>query len=195
MSPYFLRAATGPAQFPRGTLPEVAVAGRSNVGKSSLINTLLGCRDLAKTSRTPGRTQAIVFFSVDDRWLLVDLPGYGYAKVPEAVRRQWRPLVEAYLAGRETLRLLLLLIDIRRDVGEEERDLVSWLSHRGIPWLPVLTKADKLSRSRALTRRRELMGQLPGGGAGEPVLFSARTGEGKKKLGDTIPIFLQNKAQ
>lgn len=192
MSPYFWKAAVEPQQIPRSILPEVAVAGRSNVGKSSLINTLLGCPHLAKTSRTPGRTQAIVFFSIDDRWLLVDLPGYGYAKVPEIVRRRWKPLVESYLTDRENLRLVLLLVDIRRDIGQEERELIAWLRQKGIPYVLVLTKADKVSRGEALRKCREIMGMMPASGTTtEPVLFSARTGEGKKKLGDIIPIFLQ----
>jgi GTP-binding protein len=127
-------------------LPEVAVVGRSNVGKSSLINTLVGQPGLARTSRTPGRTRLVNWFAIEDRFHLVDLPGYGYAEVSHATRESWRPLIESYLAKRTSLAGVLLLIDIRRGVQDEELDFVPWLAERAIPVVVALTKADKLAK-------------------------------------------------
>ncbi|HSX26320.1 MAG TPA: ribosome biogenesis GTP-binding protein YihA/YsxC [Chlamydiales bacterium] len=131
---------------PRGKpLPEIAFAGRSNVGKSSLINHLLNQKGLAKTSSTPGKTQLLNFFSVDDRLLLVDLPGYGFAKAPPDAIQKWSEAIDAYLNHRSTLKLILLLIDCRREMGEEDRLLIDWAAHKKIPLLVILTKTDKLS--------------------------------------------------
>jgi GTP-binding protein len=173
----FVTSAATAAEFPPIDLPEVAVVGRSNVGKSSLINALLG-QDLARTSRTPGRTRLINWFELDGtpRFHLVDLPGYGYAEVHRDMRAGWRPLIEAYLTGRTTLAGVVLLIDIRRGAEDEELDFVPWLQARGIPIVVVLTKADKLAKSkrapevakakRALALKRE------------PLLVSTLDGEG-----------------
>jgi GTP-binding protein len=137
--------AAAPEAFPRDGLPEVAVLGRSNVGKSSFINALVGRRKLARTSGRPGKTRRIHFYRLDDRAYLVDLPGYGYAGVSQAERREWRPLVEAYLRGtRAPLRGALLLIDVRRGPQDEERDLLEWLAAESIEVRVVLTKCDKL---------------------------------------------------
>ena len=136
-------------QFPDDGLPEVAVAGRSNVGKSSFINALLGRRRLARISRTPGRTRRIHFYRVDDAMYLVDLPGYGYAAVAREERGSWRPLVESYLRGTRTpLRGVIVLVDARRGPEGEERDLLAWLAREGIPAKLVFTKRDKLKASR-----------------------------------------------
>ncbi len=132
-------------QFPEDGLPEVAVAGRSNVGKSSFINALLGRRRLARTSRDPGRTRRIHFYRVDDAMYLVDLPGYGYAAVARDERESWRPMVESYLRGkRAPLRGVIVLVDVRRGPKDEERDLLAWLAREGIPAKIVFTKRDKL---------------------------------------------------
>lgn len=148
----FVAAATTPDAFPPPLLPELAVAGRSNVGKSSLINTLVGQEGLARTSRTPGRTRQINWFEVraTPRFGLVDLPGFGYAAVSASMRNSWRPLIEAYLSGRTTLAGVLLLIDIRRGPQEEEAELIRWFGLHRTPVVVALTKADKLSRSRRL---------------------------------------------
>jgi len=149
---HFVTSASKPAEFPAPTLPELAVVGRSNVGKSSLINALVGQDGLAKTSRTPGRTRLVNWFEVESepRFHLVDLPGYGYAEVSQALRESWRPLIEAYLSARITLAGVLLLIDIRRGVQEEELDFVPWLATlpKPLPVVVALTKADKLPKNK-----------------------------------------------
>ena len=152
----FLKSAGREGAYPRHELPEVAFAGRSNCGKSSLINTLVGRRRLARVSRTPGRTQLLNFFQVEERMVFVDLPGYGFARVPEAVRAAWGPMVEQYLRGRDSLRALTLLLDVRRDPGEYERQLRDWCRARDLPVIHVATKVDKLGRNRLDLRLRAL---------------------------------------
>jgi GTP-binding protein len=157
----FVTSAAQPSEFPPPSLPEVAVVGRSNVGKSSLINALVGQPGLARTSRTPGRTRLVNWFSIDDRFHLVDLPGYGYAEVSQATRESWRPLIERYLADRESLAGVLLLIDIRRGVQDEELDFVPWLADREMPVVVALTKSDKLAKNKRVlevTRARQALG-------------------------------------
>ncbi len=147
---HFLTSAAQPSEFPPATLPEVAVVGRSNVGKSSLINTLVGQDGLARTSRTPGRTRLVNWFVIDDRFHLVDLPGYGYAQVNQSMRESWRPLIESYLSERKSLAGVLLLIDIRRGVQDEELDFIPWLAQRDMPVVVALTKADKLAKNKRM---------------------------------------------
>jgi GTP-binding protein len=142
----FLLSASTTRQFPAATLPEIAFAGRSNVGKSTLINSLLNRKKLVKTSATPGKTQLINFFKVNDQFYFVDLPGYGYAKVPESVRRKWQNLVEAYLSERETLRNVVLIIDCRHNPTVQDRQLLEWLEYYQRPSLIVASKIDKLKR-------------------------------------------------
>ncbi|OPL16234.1 MAG: GTP-binding protein [delta proteobacterium MLS_D] len=187
----FVTSAVRRSGYPAGTLPEVAFAGRSNVGKSSVINTVLGRKRLARTSGTPGRTQQINFFLVRRAAHFVDLPGYGFARVPRAVKEQWGPMVEEYLQTRQNLKLVVVILDIRRDTSPEDRTLIDWLVHYGIPHRFVLTKADKLSKSAAAARRRDLAKplQVP---ADELILFSARTGQGRSELlaafSDIVPF-------
>ncbi len=154
MRTQFITSAAGPAGFPDIVRPECAVAGRSNVGKSTLLNRLVNAK-VARTSKTPGRTQTINFFDVltgSGHFTLADLPGYGYAKVPQSTTRLWGPLIETYLETRDPLRLILLLVDIRRGAGEDEAGLDAWLrervSPRGVEVLVVATKADKLPKAR-----------------------------------------------
>ena len=142
----FLLSASTTRQFPVATLPEIAFAGRSNVGKSTLINSLLNRKKLVKTSATPGKTQLINFFKINDQFYFVDLPGYGYAKVPESVRRKWQNLVEAYLSERETLRNVVLIIDCRHNPTVQDRQLLEWLEYYQRPSLIVASKIDKLKR-------------------------------------------------
>ena len=145
----FIKSAVWPNAYPPPEhYPEVAVAGRSNVGKSSLINALTNRKQLARVSNTPGRTQLLNFFLIDERYTLCDLPGFGYAKVPLEMKRQWGRMMELYLTTRDPLRVLLLLIDIRRTPGDWERDLVMLGSACGWGVIPVVTKADKLSRNK-----------------------------------------------
>jgi len=182
----FVKTALVPAHYPLPLWPEIAFAGRSNVGKSTLINSLANRSNLAKASRTPGRTQAINFFAVNEKVSFVDLPGYGFARVPEKMRRSWGPMVEVYLAGRKNLRLVVLILDVRRDLRDDDRNLLLWLEARDLPCQLVLTKADKLSKQQARERRRVIEEQAGISGRRQPLLFSARTGQGKEELWSVI---------
>jgi GTP-binding protein len=185
ISSEFVTSAVKPDQYPEPEHPEVAFAGRSNVGKSSLINKLVNRRGLVKTSSTPGRTQLINFFLVNAGLSLVDLPGYGSAKVPAAVRKQWGPMVEAYIANRTNLKAVVLLMDIRRTPKAEEFNLMDWLHHHRVPTILVLTKADKLSKSQQ-NRQRKTAAEILGIDAGDLVLFSAKSGLGKSAIWEMI---------
>lgn len=181
----FFAAASEPGRFPAPRHPEVAFVGRSNVGKSSAINRLVGRRGLARTSSTPGRTQQINFFEIDARLVIVDLPGFGYARVSHAARAAWRPLVESYLGARGALAGVVLLIDVRRGLQDEERGLLDFLAALGRPVLIAATKVDKLNRRE---RERALAALADGGASPSPthaerrdggiVPFSSVTGEG-----------------
>jgi len=189
-SAQFVTSAVKPAQYPPAEFPEVAFAGRSNVGKSSLINTLLNRRHLVKTSSTPGRTQLINFFNINNALMMVDLPGYGYAKVPVAVKKNWGPMIEAYLSGRTTLKAVVLLMDLRRTPGVEELNFMDWLRQFDIVPIPVLTKADKLSKSNQNKQRASIARtlDLP---ADQLILFSAKTRLGKEVVWEKIDAILQ----
>ena len=167
----FLQSARDPAQFPADSGREVAVAGRSNSGKSSAINAMVARRGLARTSKTPGRTQLINFFQVGEHRRLVDLPGYGYAKVPAAVRRHWRYLLEAYFQQRRSLVGLMVTVDIRRSLNELDWVMLNWAQGTHVPVTVLLTKTDKLSRGAAQNRHSKFVGALPG--EVPAVLFSA----------------------
>ncbi len=176
----FAISAARPNQFPPADRPEVAFAGRSNVGKSSLLNGLLGRKNLARVSSTPGRTQLINFFDLAGRMYFVDLPGFGYARVSREVRASWRPMVEGYLTGGRDLKLVVVLVDIRRDPGDEERNLLDWLRYQGLAAQVVATKVDQVGRSQR-HRRLKAIGQELGTGD-LPLVHSARTGEGRPAL-------------
>ncbi len=181
----FVKSAVKPDQYPEYDFPEIGFAGRSNVGKSSLINTLIQRKGLVKTSSKPGCTQLINFFLVNGDLSFVDLPGYGYAKVSKKIRAQWQPMVELYLSKRESLLGLVLLIDIRRDPGKEEFDLVKWLESHGTPYLIVLTKADKLSKTKQAKRLTAICSQLNREEQGV-ILFSTKTRQGRETVLDEI---------
>jgi GTP-binding protein len=178
----FLVSAYQAHQYPPADKPEIAFAGRSNVGKSSLLNALVNRRSLARTSAKPGRTQALNFFCLNKNLYLVDLPGYGYAKVPLEVKKSWGKMVEHYLKVRSNLKAVVLIFDIRRDPGEEDWNLIHWFNQYHIPVITALTKADKLSRQQALARRKVLYGQIKEISAIEPTLCSAKTKEGLQEL-------------
>ena len=181
----FVTSAVKPSQYPPALLPEIAFAGRSNVGKSSLINTLVNRKHLVKTSSTPGRTQLINFFNINRQVGFVDLPGYGYAKVPVSIRKKWGPMIETYLSGRETLRGVVVIMDIRRIPRQEELDLLGWLAHYSIAAIPVLTKTDKLSKNKQ-TRQHQLIAESLEMDKDDLILFSAKTRRGKDALWRTI---------
>lgn len=183
----FIRSCVSPEQFPRGPLPEIAFVGRSNVGKSSLINSLLQRKGLAKVSRTPGKTRAVNLFSVstDDpalaRFVLVDLPGYGYAKVSKAERAQWAPLIEQYLAQREQLVAVVMLVE-SRVLSQQDCNTLAWLGSLGYDPLVVATKVDKLKASERVSGLRRLQEGL---GIEDPrsfMVYSSVTGEGRERL-------------
>lgn len=181
----FITSAVKPDQYPDALCPEVAFAGRSNVGKSSLINTLVNRKRLVKTSSTPGRTQLINFFSVNDSLFLVDLPGYGYARVPAVVKRKWGPMIETYLKGRQSLAAVVLILDIRRLPGIEEQNFIDWLNlYRRTPIL-VLTKADKLSKIKR-KKQAQAIGAALGVNESELIQFSAKTRLGKPAVWSAI---------
>ncbi len=185
-------SAARPADFPRGGLPEIAFLGRSNVGKSRLLNRMVARRQLARTSSTPGKTRLIHFFEVrgaGDPLRLVDLPGYGWARVSRAERQRWKQLVEAYLGEREVLRVAVLLQDLRRDPGEDEERLVGWLDERRIPVILALTKSDKLPPMRRGQRVRELIAHAPVPER-RVVVTSAQTGVGIAELWRAVRAYL-----
>ncbi len=185
----FVTSAAKPSQWPDHQGPEVAFAGRSNVGKSSLINTLLGRRNLVKTSSRPGRTQLINFFSINGDFMLVDLPGYGYAKVPKAVRKTWLPMIEKYLLQRPNLRAVVALMDMRHLPTANDHDLLAWLEHHRLAYRIVLTKADKLSGNKRRNQLRKIAAALAM--APEKLsVFSAKTGQGKQELWTVIENWL-----
>jgi len=185
----FMKSATAPAHYPVSDLPEVAFAGRSNVGKSSLINTLVNRKNLVRTSRTPGRTQLINFFSVNGQFVLADLPGYGFASVPLAVKRDWGPMIETYLERRENLRCVVLILDVRRIPSREDLLMFHWLRTYSIPTVPVINKCDKVSRNER-ARQAAVISRTLDVPADEFVLFSALSREGKENLWDRLELLL-----
>jgi len=188
----FLRSTVRRADFPRDALPQIAFAGRSNVGKSSLLNTVVRRKKLARTSATPGRTRQINFFLINGTVYFVDLPGYGYAKVSKAMRRQWGELVEGYLHDNPALKAFILILDARRLPEKEELELVAWLDQHRIPYFIVLTKTDKLSRSDLVRQMSRITAAFSCAEAIPFIAFSARTGEGRDEILKTIDSHLKN---
>jgi len=179
----FIKSAFNEKQYPPADKPEIAFAGKSNVGKSSLLNVLVNRKKMARTSSTPGRTQSLNFFDIKDKNMyMVDLPGYGFASVPLQVKKSWGIMVEAYLRTRPNLKAVVVILDIRRDPSEGDMDLLDWLNTYGIRAITVLTKADKLSRQQAMGRVKLITGELGKKIAGRPVIFSAKTRAGKDEI-------------
>ncbi len=174
-NPKFIISAVQPAGYPnikndRGEFfPEIAVVGRSNVGKSSLLNDLFMSKGMVKTSSVPGKTQLINFFTLNDQLMFVDLPGYGYAKVPLETRKKWGPMIQNYLQKREHLKIILFLFDIRRVPSQEDRDLLEWIKAQDKPTLIVLTKVDKVTQNQKMSAAKKIMDRF--GGEKVPKLF------------------------
>jgi GTP-binding protein len=183
LSPRFIMSAARPEQFPSESDAEVAFLGRSNVGKSSLLNALLGADGLARTSARPGCTQLVNFYQVSDGFRFVDLPGYGFAKVPKEITSQWRALIESYLIGRETLRLCVIVLDARRGWMEKDIELRDWLESRARPYVVVATKSDKLKSHK---ERQQSLRALRDGYSGEVLECSAETGRGVREIWQAI---------
>ena len=191
VSTQFVTSATKPSQYPPEGLPEIAFAGRSNVGKSSLINVLVNRKRLVKTSSTPGRTQLVNFFDINDYITFVDLPGYGYAKVPTSVKKTWGPMIETYLSGRKTLRGVVVILDIRRTPREEEHNLIAWLGHYSIATILVLTKVDKLSKTKQ-SKQLAVVARTLGVDTRDLIMFSAKTRKGRENVWRAIDHLLVN---
>ncbi len=170
---------------PDSPLPEVAFAGRSNVGKSSLLNSLVRRKSFARVSRTPGRTREINFFRINNGFVLVDLPGYGYARVSKEKKSEWRPLIESYLRRTTQLRGIVLLLDIRRQPSDDDRAMLDFLAEVEVPTIVALTKTDKLSKAAAQARAAEISRSLAVD-AEQVIPFSAQTGEGRVELLEAI---------
>ena len=184
----FILSANRPEQFPADGLPEIAFLGRSNVGKSSLINAIAGQRKLAFTSNTPGRTQSINFYRIEGRQYFVDLPGYGYARVPLAAKNEWAKLINEYLEERKTLQLAFLILDARRGWMDKDLDLRNWLEAHNRPYLVVASKIDKLNQADQ-QRGLKAISQYA-----EPLPFSAITGRGVREIWQAITKTQQTKA-
>jgi GTP-binding protein len=182
----FVVSSAKPEMFPADRLPEIAFLGRSNVGKSSLINTLVGQKGLAFTSNTPGRTQTVNFYRIDGTYYFVDLPGYGYARVPHQISREWTKLVEHYLEERQQLKSSCLILDTRRGWLEKDLDLKRWLEYHGRQYLVIATKTDKLNRSE-LEHGLDAIRQE----GVTPLPFSALTGRGVREIWQAIAKTLQ----
>lgn len=188
-NPAFLRACGKSSEFPadlgrRGT-PEIAVGGRSNVGKSSLLNNLFQSKKLVKTSATPGKTQTINFFSLDNALTFVDLPGYGFAQVPQKIKANWEHLIQQYFEGRSCLCLALCLMDLKRDPSKEDLRFLDWLVSQNKSLIVVFTKSDQIPKTKRETRAKVLLEKL-GYEDLQYVLYSVKTGQGKDRLTQMI---------
>ncbi len=184
----FAACAVAPDGYPKDNLPDIVLIGRSNVGKSSLINRLINRKGLAKTSSTPGKTRTINFYRINELFYLVDLPGYGYAKVPLSERRSWKSMIDEYFEERGSVAGGLVVLDIRRDPGEVELSLYEWFDSYGVGLTTVLTKADKFSANKKFSRTSSIRKAL---GIDDPVIFSAVSGDGKDELWKRIGLLLK----
>ncbi len=172
--------------LPKNVLPEVAFAGKSNVGKSSLINTLMNRRSYARTSAQPGKTQTINFYNINHELYLVDLPGYGYARAPEAEKAKWGKMIERYLHSSEMLRAVFLLIDIRHKPGQNDLEMYDWILANGYEPILILTKQDKIKRSQLRARQELIEESLQARPGTKLIRFSSQTKQGRQEVWDTI---------
>ncbi|MCR4441058.1 MAG: ribosome biogenesis GTP-binding protein YihA/YsxC [Peptococcaceae bacterium] len=179
----FAACAVNPSQYPAGGQPEIALVGRSNVGKSSLINKFLNRKNLARTSSQPGKTQTINFYRINDSWYFVDLPGYGYARVSKELKLSWARFINDYLEKRPQLAGIIMIVDIRHPPSGDDVRMFVWLEHSGLPFIIVATKADKVPRGRWAAHRQAVARGLKPDGVELPVvIFSAQTGYGMEEL-------------
>ena len=189
----FITSAPALASCPDSEWPEIAFAGRSNVGKSSLINCLLNRKGLVRTSSTPGRTQLLNYFAINEALYFVDLPGYGFARAPRSVREKWQPMVHGYLQGRENLRAVVWLLDVRRDPSPEDLEFLDWLEESEIPTIPVITKVDKVSKNELVRSLGKIANAT---GLPKELLtpFSVQTRQGHKEVWELISMALEPEA-
>jgi GTP-binding protein len=176
---------------PTSDLPEIAFAGRSNVGKSSLLNTLVRRKSFARVSRTPGRTREINFFRVNNGFVLVDLPGYGYARISKEKKAEWRPMITGYLKRTQQLRGIVLLLDIRREPSDDDRAMLDFLAEVEVPTIVALTKMDKLSKSAAREQAAKIARALALDSE-QVIPFSAQTGDGRSELLEAIAQLVES---
>lgn len=189
----FITSAPALAGCPVSEWPEIAFSGRSNVGKSSLINCLLNRKGLVRTSSTPGRTQLLNYFAINEALYFVDLPGYGFARAPRSVREKWQPMVHGYLQGRKNLRAVVWLLDVRRVPSPEDLEFLDWLEESGIPTIPVVTKVDKVSKNE-LARSLAKISSTTGLAKGLLTPFSVQTRQGHAEVWELISMALQPEA-
>lgn len=185
MNAEFILSAAKPEQFIKTDLPEICFAGRSNVGKSSMINKILGRKNLVKVGNTPGKTRLINFFNIDSKYIFTDLPGYGYAAVSKAERAAWGKLIEYYFAHRQNLALCVLLLDIRRVPNSDDMKMISAMKSRNVPLISVLTKADKLSNNEKV-KQIKIISESSGINKENLIVFSSVTGQGKEQVWQEI---------
>ena len=195
VSAEFLTGAVSYQQYPDSVCPELAFVGRSNVGKSSLINSLLNRKKLVKTSQIPGKTQEINFFKVNNDFIFADLPGYGFAKVPHSVQKCWKKMIEDYLLKRETLLAVIFIIDLRRNPSPLDLDLQRWLEARGVEYLLVGTKVDKLSQSEIKKQVDKLNEAYFDSGKSELLVYSSKSSRGRKELWNKIATRIETYKQ
>lgn len=186
----FETTAVNPRQYPAGNMPEIAFAGRSNVGKSSIINTLLNRKKLARVGNVPGKTRVINFFNVDDRLYFVDLPGYGYANVSKAEKLKWGNMIETYLHSRQQLKLIIMVVDIRHKPTENDKIMYDWLMSKTIPHILIASKADKISKSRVREMLLEIKSTLSIAEGVALIPFSSGTQYGRKEVWNEIDKFI-----
>ncbi|GIO58053.1 MULTISPECIES: ribosome biogenesis GTP-binding protein YihA/YsxC [Paenibacillus] len=188
----FIISAVGPDQYPVDALPEIALAGRSNVGKSSLINRMINRKNLARTSSTPGKTQHMNYYRINEALYFVDFPGYGYAKVSKTQRAAWGKMIEKYMLERQTLKLVLMVVDLRHPPTKDDVMMYDWLQHYDIPICVVATKADKIPKSRWQKHVKQMKESLLLRSTDLFVMFSSELGVGKEELWAVIQSFTEN---
>lgn len=187
----YVLSAINSSQYPQSSQPEIALVGRSNVGKSSFINKFLQRKNLARTSSTPGKTQTINFYQINGAWFFVDLPGYGFARVSKKTKSLWEQFIEEYLYTRQQLAAIIQVVDIRHTPTEDDILMQEWLVAQGLPYLIIATKADKLSRSKQLRQKEKIKNVLHLGEDFSLIIFSAVTGEGREEVAAWLEQYVQ----